>query len=304
MRKLLVLTLAALLGLAPGVASADVFILATVDKDKDITIEEHIRITKTVTLTVTVDEDAVKAAESQALVNQTNAGNRACTNCDEKQDLLQNSGNSNAGVISINQATGNMNNQGNAVSVAVDFREIPPVVPPAPQQVGIGFAEAQAAVEQNNGIIRLPGVTQILGFPGIELNSENSTFIVLGNTVETVNVLFRNAYIFDSLNSNTGIIHANQSAGHMNNQANALSLAVSLKAGVALSEADLGQVNVANRVFESDITASGTVGINKTALLADSVNGNRGIVGVNQSVGNMANQANVAAVAVAVTLGP
>lgn len=318
MRKLLVLTVAALLGLGPGAASADVFILATVDKDKDITIEERIAIDKDVRLIVDVFHTAEKAAESQTLVNQTNAGNHACTNCDEKQDGIFNSGNNNAGVISINQATGNMNNQGNAVSVAVDVRSVPPQLPPAPQQENRGFAEAQAAVEQNNGVVRIPGVTAApkgrgfpanLGFPGIVLNSENSLFFLLGNEVETVNVLFRNAFIFDSLNTNTGIIQANQSAGHMANQANALSMAVSLEAGVALSEADLGQVNVANSVLESDVTTNpngtggaGTVGINKLAYLFNSVNGNAGIVGVNQTVGNMANQANVVSVAAAVSL--
>jgi hypothetical protein len=87
----------------------------------------------------------------------------------------------------------------------------------------------------------------------------------------------------------------------MNNQANALSLAVSLSAGVALSEADLGQVNTFNTVRESDATSGGAVrvGINKNADIVGSISGNTGVVGVNQAVGNMANQANVVSIAAA-----
>jgi hypothetical protein len=281
MRKLLVPTLAtwlALLGV--GVASADVFVFATIDKTKDVAITEEIRVFKNVDLDVLVPLRATKAAESDALVNQTNAANRACTNCDEKRDTITGSGNTNSGVLSINQAAGNMNNQGNAVSIAVDVIVTPgpgPEQPPDPESAG--FAEAQAAADQRNG------ATGDLG----------------PNTVDTVNLLFRSGLIEDSLNDNTGVVHANQAPGNMNNQANALSVAVSLDAGVALSEADLGQVNVGNVVRESDATAGTTlrVGINKRADITGSINGNTGIVGVNQAVGNMANQANVVSVAAA-----
>jgi hypothetical protein len=117
MRKLLVLTLVltmatwlALLG--GGVASADVSVFATIDKDKDVVITEQIEIFKRVDLAVAVPLVATKAAESEALVNQTNTLNRSCTNCDEKRDTITGSGNANSGVLSINQAAGNMNNQG------------------------------------------------------------------------------------------------------------------------------------------------------------------------------------------------
>jgi hypothetical protein len=257
-----------------------VFVFATIDKTKDVAITEEIRVFKNVDLDVLVPLRATKAAESDALVNQTNAANRACTNCDEKRDTITGSGNTNSGVLSINQAAGNMNNQGNAVSIAVDVIVTPgpgPEQPPDPESAG--FAEAQAAADQRNG------ATGDLG----------------PNTVDTVNLLFRSGLIEDSLNDNTGVVHANQAPGNMNNQANALSVAVSLDAGVALSEADLGQVNVGNVVRESDATAGTTlrVGINKRADITGSINGNTGIVGVNQAVGNMANQANVVSVAAA-----
>ena len=132
-----------------------------------------------------------------------------------------------------------------------------------------------------------------------------------GNLVDTVNLLFRDAVIANSINGNLGIVNVNQSAGTANNQANMVALAVSLVdeedegGGVALAEADLGQVNAFNRVQESDSDpTSGSdpfLGINKSATIVGSVNNNTGIVNVNQGAGNMANQANnVSAAAVIV----
>lgn len=277
MRKLLVPTVATWLGLlGGGVAFADVDVFATIDKTKDVFIVEDIVVFKFVDLFVFVPLTATKAAESDALVNQTNTLNQSCTNCDEKRDTITGSGNTNSGVLSINQAAGNMNNQGNAVSIAVDVQVTAtgPDDPPIPTQPeSSGFAEAQAAVDQLN----------------------------TANFVDTVNLLFRSGAIDDSLNDNSGVVHVNQAPGNMNNQANALSLAVSLSAGVALSEADLGQVNTFNTVRESDATSGGAVrvGINKNADIVGSISGNTGVVGVNQAVGNMANQANVVSIAAA-----
>jgi hypothetical protein len=273
MRTMLVLTMATWLALLGGsVASADVFVFATIDKEKDVLITEQIQILKQVQLFVAVPLVATKAAESEALVNQTNTRNQACTNCDEKRDTITGSGNNNSGVLSINQAAGNMNNQGNAVSIAVDFVVVDGPAPPVVRESS-GFAESQAAVDQLN----------------------------TANLVDTVNLLFRSGAINNSLNNNSGVVHVNQAPGNMNNQANALSVAVSLSAGVALSEADLGQINTVNTVRESDATSGSVLraGINKNADIVGSINGNSGVVGVNQAVGNMANQANVVSVAAA-----
>jgi hypothetical protein len=254
-------------GLLPAFAMADVVVTADVNKRKDIRITERITINKQVQINARVDRDVQKAAESQTLVNQTNFRNEVCTNCDEKLDAIVNAGNFSDGIVSINQSAGNMNNQGNAVSIAVD-------VPRGTPQNGSpdeGFANSQAHVDQKNR----------------------------DNLVDTVNVLFRDALIRNSINGNRGVAHVNQAPGNMANQSNAFSLAVSLTAGggVALAEADLGQVNTVNRVRESDSGGDRSdpqfVGINKRADIIGSINGNTGVVGVNQSAGNMANQANV-----------
>jgi hypothetical protein len=95
----------------------------------------------------------------------------------------------------------------------------------------------------------------------------------------------------------------NQATGNNNNQANGLAIAVGLRpgGGVAIAEADLGQFNTYNTVLESN-DAGGSdaqVGINKSATITGSVNDNTGVIGVNQTVGNMANQANIVAIAAA-----
>jgi hypothetical protein len=170
-----------------------------------------------------------------------------------------------------------MNNQGSAVAVAVDVR-IPgdPTVPPSPDPLpgALGFAEAQAGAEQVNQD---------------SLDKGTALF-------------FKSGVISASLNSNTGILHANQAPGNMNNQANSVSMSVSFApGGVALSEADLGHFNLRNKVNESGVTVGAStnpgLGINKSAIITDSITGNAGIIGVNQAVGTFANQANVVAFA-------
>jgi hypothetical protein len=303
---------AALLVAAP--AWADVFVQADIHKTKDITVTEHITIDKTINLDVDVNIVPGKAAEATGIINQQNYDNEACGNCAEKADSIVNSlgggaSEGNTGIVNVNQSSGNMNNQGNAVSVAVDFVRPPPnlppppdVPPPPPQAVGDpGFANSQAHVEQVNGV-----------------EHDGDTSIGSGNLVDTVNLLFRDALIDSSINDNEGIVNVNQSPGSMNNQANLVSLAVSLVdpttegGGVALSEADLGQVNSGNAAHESDSApetetetngVGGLVGINKGAVITGSIIGNTGITNVNQAAGNMANQANNVSTAAVVVGG-
>ena len=270
------LLLGALAGLAMVAtpAFAEVNLTAWINKDKSVYIDEYITVNKYVNIYSTTDITADKAAESSAILNQENNNNRACENCAEKTDSMSWSVLSNVGITSVNQASGNMNNQANDVSVAIDN-------PGLETDTKKGFADAQAHAEQVNG-----------GFRGVvALETQESGLYLLGNTVDSINILYRAALLDNSVNFNSGITHVNQSPGNMNNQGNAVSLALALAPGVALSEADLGQENAFNKVFEANVY--------KTATMNSSVNGNVGIVGVNQSSGNMANQANIVAVGVA-----
>ena len=255
-----------LLGAAP--ALADVTVFATIDKTKDITITETITITKEVDLFTTVLIEPSKFAEADANANQTNINVEACENCAERTDTLSGSVTGNSGVTTVNQAGGNLNNQGAAVSVAVDNAGSGTTGAPDPE---FGFAEAQASATQDN----------------------------TNSNVETINVLIRNAVMTGSVIGNTGITYVNQSVGNINNQVNELSLAFSNKPnGVALSEANLGQINTGSTVAEGGKAfpdeGGGPAGVNKSATIdTGSISGNTGIIGVNQEAGNFGNQANI-----------
>jgi len=288
MRKLLLAGVAAGFGLWAAAASADVDVTAVITKTKDITVTETIEKFKNVEIDVIVTLLVNKAAEVDSLINQTNFDNEACENCAEKLDWISKSVNNNTGVVSVNQAAGNNNNQANALSAAVDNEELPPVIIPPEEENGTpstpgGFAEAQAAVDQVNG-----------GFKAVGPPPNEETLTPAGNLVDSVNIVFREARIEGSINNNLGVVGVNQGTGNMANQANNVGLAIALSIGVALAEADLGQENSNNVVHERDVL--------KTAFLYNSVNGNKGIVGVNQSSGNMANQANVAGLAAAIAI--
>ncbi len=151
MRKLLLATAVAVFGLGAGFANAEVIINVTVDKDKDIFINETINIDKDVFLDVIVTIVTDKFAESDANFNQENEHNKACGNCAEKQALIDHSVNTNTGITTVNQAAGNMANQGNVISVAVDAFTggKPPGTPGNPSgSFGVGFAESQVAGDQ------------------------------------------------------------------------------------------------------------------------------------------------------------
>lgn len=276
------------------------YLFATAQLDKDVYTNELIDITTYVNLDQLVDNThATGFAESSAMAKQTNTDQHDCGNCAEKTDTLDNAGSSNVGIVSINQASGNMNNQGTLVSAAIDSKTFnppppPPGVPPTPvtpsgEPVDPGFAHAQAEATQVNG-------GAIIGIPGRE-----GPILSPGNDVEAVGLLFRDALITNSLNHNEGLVYANQSSGNNNNQVNVLSLAFSERPqGVAIAEADLGQFNTLNKVGESDAVHDGQpdgVGINKSATITGSLIGNVGIFGVNQTVGNNGNQANIVSVA-------
>lgn len=278
MRKLLLGTAAAL-ALSAGPVWADVMTHADIDKERDKLVFELVVKIKLAAVIVLVQDRPEKFAESEVVVNQRNQDNSACENCSEKEDLLRNSGSDNSGITSINQSAGSMNNQGTAIAFSIDVGGGVPDLPPGE---GSGFAEAVAQAEQIN----------------------------FANDVDTINILFRNAIIDTSGNDNTGVLYVNQAAGNINNQTNALSVAVSLVPGIALADSYLGQYNTGNTVDEVNDATDGPGFVNKLAAIGGtgdgvgSFNRNMGILGVNQTAGNMANQANVVSLATAIAVGP
>jgi hypothetical protein len=271
-------------GYAQAQTSPTPWLHSTTALSKTIAETENINVTTNVGIAQTVTAVANDAAEASATANQTNQSNRDCGNCAEKLDVIENSSDLNTGLTSINQAAGNDNNQGTLVSAAIDT-----YVPSSPTGGGTptdpgtqGFAHAQAEATQVNG--------------GTSVGDN----VALNNDVEAVDLQFRTGTITNSVNSNNGLAFVNQATGNNDNQINELSVAFSERpSGVALAEADLGQFNTGNRVGEGDDGAdpSAPIGIHKSAIITASMNDNVGVFGVNQSVGNNGNQANLVSVA-------
>jgi hypothetical protein len=287
MKKLLLTCGAlALLTGAGGYAQAQTstpWLHSTTTLAKTISETENVNVTTNVAIVQPVTAVVNDAAEASATANQTNQSNKDCGNCAEKLDVLDSSSDLNTGLTSINQAAGNDNNQGTLVSAAIDT-----YVPSSggggttnDPGTGQGFAHAQAEATQVNG-----GTT--------------AGDVALNNDVEAVDLQYRTGTIVNSVNSNNGLAFVNQATGNNDNQINELSVAFSERpSGVALAEADLGQFNTGNRVGEGDDGAdpSAPIGIHKSDTISASMNDNVGVFGVNQSVGNNGNQANLVSVA-------
>lgn len=273
MRKHLLASAALLLGAVAfsAPAAADVFVRADVTFDKDVVVVENLRIFKNVTILVDANFTGNSAAESVTVINQANNDNVITfTSGDLGErlfaDLLATinaSINANVGITQVNQDVGNANNQANSVSAAVSVTQA-------------FFAESMIEVEQytiNNSVTTDGTATFVLGLPFAHANKA--------------------ALIFGSINDNVGITQVNQSAGNANNQLNAVDIGIGAGSAVALSEAALGQTNTGNHTDE--------VATVRTSQMVDSVNGNAGITSVNQTSGNMNNQATVISIAGAIT---
>lgn len=276
MKTKIIAPIAALLGgvLFAGSAFADVEVTATITKKKNITVTERIFIDKGISVRVNllrVNHDA--AAEAMAIVNVVNRDNfvgpRVVGATNHNNDPFPSIGRSvtfNTGIVGVNQDVGSNNNQGNVVALAYTDLEH-------------GFTNSQAEGDQvntNNEVQVRPRFFPGVGFP--PTTNTNWTMIVR---------------IVASINDNTGVVGVNQNGGNNNNQHNLVALAVGIDPMLALAEGALGQENAGNKVF-----ARNTI---KQDLIQDSVNGNTGIISVNQSGGHMNNQMSAVSVSAAVS---
>jgi hypothetical protein len=187
-------------------------------------------------------------AEAEQLNTQNdNTGVLVITPTDPSSEI-SGSIDGNSGVVGVNQASGVMNNQANAVVTAATV-------------LISAFAEAEVEVEQENSF-----------------------------NVELELLAISKGLIDGSIGRNDGVVGVNQSSGSLNNQANLVAVAAGLGVGpiVALAEGELSQNNSVNGVTDIAVIRMDTI--------SDSISGNSGIVGVNQSAGSLNNQANVLAV--------
>lgn len=269
----------ALAVLGAGSAMAEVDLFWEVDKDKNVTITEETRISKDVEIDVRLSQDFVSAAKADAYVNSDVGYNvvdpdafdgdddrfdpsRVDQNLNLQATIGGEAGgsiNANSGLILFNQDVGANTNQGNTIVIAAD--PTADTVDGAAVEDG-ALTTAQTYVDERttfNDVVHREG--QLAGVPQIQ------------------------SAIVGSIEGNSGVVGVNQSAGAMNNQHNVLTAAIGTDAAVALADAGLNQYNAYNVVEE--------VNTEKLDLIQSSINGNSGVVMVNQSSGNMNQQATI-----------
>ncbi|MDA8087875.1 MAG: hypothetical protein M0Z75_14390 [Nitrospiraceae bacterium] len=283
MKKLALLLLAAAFVFAfGGIALAGVHgdhhgksgveITTHVNTHKDVDVDVH----KNVDIDVHVDPGTLgRSAEADstlsqghgaALVIQGNLFDPGQANSDAQ---IEGSIYDQEGVTQFNQDSGNGNNQANSTAISIIKED------------EAGYADAKSGGQQVNdggdNSIKLDlgaalnlGTTLGLDFPA-------SGVAELGTSTS--------ATIVDAIDHNKGIINVNQSAGNLNSQVNQISMGLLKDANVALAEADLGQVTSNYTVVQVNTTS--------TAQIVHALHDNQGVVNVNQSSGNLANQANV-----------
>jgi hypothetical protein len=176
--------------------------------------------------------------------------------------------------------------------------------------VGVSVPEARAEGDDPSGSVPDDlsvgigaSVTSIVGVKAV-INAHGGAIRgaalfdqgVIDNWVEEQAVT-RHVLIQDAFQNNQGIVSVNQEAGNLNNQANIRVLALGL-AGSALQGVDLA--GSARRIDNTVISSGGE----RENRIVGSFGGTVGVVGANQSAGNLNQQANVLVLAVGVTPEP
>jgi len=285
--RLLTVVAAAALAFGAGVAQADVNVAASVFKTKTKTVTETITIDKNIQLRVDEDILVDSVSETEVVKNQ-----RIQFNFVEDEDGIstaeidgvngdEGSFNNASGMLLVNQSPGFINNQANDVSVTYANE----------QSVEEGvFAHSQVAVEQINGWhppdVGTDGSITVTTPP--DLNADGFPDFV--NVYEIVSGTTNTDTISGSFNGASGIAGVNQSAGSLNNQNNAVGIALADFAVFSLGETDLGQFNTYNMANVTNVTRFDTI--------SGSFNEFTGVAAVNQSAGALNNQANAVSIAV------
>lgn len=241
-----------------GVSKSSVQVNAEIEISKEKNVMEDIYIDKEYTVRVKQKVKPTGSAEAQAVKEDHNMNNTVTEDPGTKKVeatrayIKSGAVDSASGIVNINQSPGNVNNQGNAVSVSMtDSKD--------------SFIHSESAATEIN-----------------EGNKLSSRWLEKRNEIENAGI---------GISGLTGI---NQSAGNMNNQNNASSLAVGKTSIAALSEADLGMVNTNNVSCEIHVNKS-------DRIVGSAFNGASGITSINQSAGSMNNQANVVSASVNMT---
>jgi hypothetical protein len=164
-------------------------------------------------------------------------------------------------------------------------------------------SQISGSISGNDGVV---GVNQASGVLNNQANvvitaATNSNAILASATAtlsqandlnsEVQLLAISKSAIDGSINTNNGLVGVNQTSGSLNSQANLVAVAAGLGDGpiVAVANAELSQSNAVNGITD--------LAVIRMDIISDSIQGNSGIVSVNQSAGNLNNQANVLSVA-------
>jgi hypothetical protein len=244
------------LGMAGApVAQADVTVTGTVQKFKTKTVTENITITKNVKIDVQITPVADAAAESQVVNNQSNTfvflhdlNDEGSTTTAE----IANAGGDGSGILYINQSPGNINNQANEASIAAATNTLGTFVHSevAVEQINTGNV-ANETNQTKKTTINFSSLTGSDGVIGInqasnDMNNQKNALsaalsfdgvaalgeVDLGqfntnNTALEFDAVNRTDEILGGGTSpDTGVFQFNQASGPLNNQANAVNIAI------------------------------------------------------------------------------
>jgi hypothetical protein len=217
MKKLFMLLVAGLLVFSlASAAMATVTVVTTVTKDKTITPSVDINITKNILIGIKQLAEVDTSAEADVTKNDSiSAPYATLVGGTPQAELLETAFQNAIGIISVNQAPGYFNNQGNAIAIAYADITDPELD---------AFLHAEVSVEES-----------ITG-PVVTISNRLAEDQLMDNAFENV----------------IGVISVNQAAGNCNNQNNAVALALGMTPIASLSEADLGQSITAGVVTETD----------------------------------------------------
>ncbi len=248
---------------------------------KDITLTEYFDYTETVAFTgvgtfIFDGEAWAKIQEQQELYGLTLREIDTAATA-SKSASITDSFNNGTGIANVNQAPGNMNNQGNEVALSLGSSGHV-IEAPIGSDTYVGmYCEAQVVSVQYNGILYDPAT---------------DTRTDAGNSYEPGGFT-KTDTIWNSFNGFEGIANVNQSAGSLNNQGNAVAIAGGVDQTVvkAATNVMLAQNNAYNVMAEG---LGSQAGNNTNDTIANgSFGGAFGVFNVNQSSGSLNNQQNV-----------
>ncbi len=206
------------------------------------------------------------ALEVAAIVNQTLIGNQVVERNVRSRDSIEppDAFQDNQGILNVNQAAGILNNQAIVISISATT-----------------VAGVEAVVGASGGALEGAAIV-------------NQTLI--GNQVVERNVTSR-GLIQDAFQDNRGILSVNQAEGSLNNQA----IVRVLTLGAIDSPVQALDFSGSSRTLDNTLISSGGERENR---ISNSFGGTVGIVGANQSAGNLNQQANVLVLGLGAALGP